>query len=113
MIFLSKDSYRLPLLLLCEDTFLREIFISFFFSEIISPTLIMDTELDTDTDTDTDDDDNIDNIYEEVLNENSSKNNQNHIKLSNRSSHRFGQELQNNQHQVKIIYQYLFETFWF
>jgi len=81
-------------------------------SEIISPTLIMETELDTDTDTDIDndtdkDDDELDNIYEEVLNDKSSRNKQNHIRLSIKSSPSFGKQIQNNQpqdchkHQVK------------
>jgi len=70
-------------------------------SEIISPTLIMETELDTDTDTDNDDDDdNIDNIYEEVLNDKSSKNNQSHVRLSTKSSPCL-EQLMNNQHQVE------------
>jgi len=73
-------------------------------SEIISPTLIMETELDTDTDTDTDndtdnDDDELDNIYEEVLNDKSSRNNQNHIRLSTKASPSFGKQIQDNQHQ--------------
>ena len=77
----------------------------FIFSEIISPTLIMETELDTDTDTDADnetdnDDDELDNIYEEVLNDKSSRNKQNHIKLSIKSSPSFGKQIQDNQHQV-------------
>ena len=66
----------------------------------------METELDTDTDTDTDDDDvDIDNIYEEVLNDKSFRNNQDHIRLSTKSSHSFSEQLQNNQHQVRTIYQ--------
>merc|ERR1719206_262008 len=77
-------------------------------SEIISPTLIMETELDTDTDTDTDnDDDELDNIYEEVLNDKSSRNNPNHIRLSTKASHSFGKQIQDikqqdcHKHQVK------------
>jgi len=70
-------------------------------SEIISPTLIMETELDTDTDTDTDDEDvDIDNIYEEVLNDKSFRNNRDNIRLSTKSSHSFSEQLQNNQHQA-------------
>jgi len=68
-------------------------------SEIISPTLIMETELDTDTDTDSDTDidsfDN-DNIYEEVLNEKSFSSNQNHIRLSTKSSHSFGDPIKHH-----------------
>ena len=64
----------------------------------------METELDTDTDNDTDnDDDELDNIYEEVLNDKSSRNKQNHIRLSIKSSPSFGKQIQNNQPQVKII----------
>ena len=71
----------------------------------------METELDTDTDTDTDNDndnDEFDNIYEEVLNDKSSRNNQNHIRLSTKDYPSFGKQIQDNQHQVNIINRYMF-----
>ena len=64
----------------------------------------MEAELDTDTNTDTDNDnDDSDNIYEEFLNNKSPRNNQNHIRLSTKSSLGFGEQLQKKHHQVKII----------
>jgi len=64
----------------------------------------METELDTDTDTDTEDDDRLDsdNIYEEVLNDKIDKNSQLHIRLSTNSSHNFGEQIKNNQHQASL-----------
>ena len=68
------------------NTLLSELFCS----EMISPTLIMDTELDTDTDDDDDDDDDDDtlNIYEEVLNGENYDKRQHHSRLSTSSSPR-------------------------
>lgn len=56
-------------------------------SEMISPTMMMETEVDTDTDTDTVEDcEDNNNIYEEVLNQDSFRLRNNHSKLSSTSS---------------------------
>ena len=52
---------------------------------MISPTLIMETELDTESDSDSDDDDTI-NIYEEVLNDDTYNTRQHKSRLSTTSS---------------------------
>ena len=52
---------------------------------MISPTLIMETEVDTESDSDDDDDDTI-NIYEEVLNDDTYNTRQHKSRLSTTSS---------------------------
>ena len=56
------------------------------FSEMISPTMMMETEVDTDTDTIEETDIDKNNIYEEVLNNETFRRRHNHSKLSTTSS---------------------------
>ena len=56
------------------------------FSEMISPTMMMETEVDTDTDTIEETDNDKNNIYEEVLNNETYRRRHNHSKLSVTSS---------------------------
>ena len=77
---------------------------------MISPTLIMDTELDTDTDDDDDDDDDDDtlNIYEEVLNGENYDKRQHHSRLSTSSSPRhYWGYARSTQYQVRPAWKYL------
>ena len=67
---------------------------------MISPTLIMETELDTDDD---DDDDDTANIYEEVLNDENYQNKQFHGRLSTTSS---GDYSRSSQYQVRYKHQH-------
>jgi len=60
--------------------------ISSVISEMISPTMMMETEVDTDTDTIEETDNDKNNIYEEVLNNETYRRRHNHSKLSTTSS---------------------------
>merc|ERR1719389_899053 len=60
--------------------------ISSVISEMISPTMMMETEVDTDTDTIEEADNDKNNIYEEVLNNETYRRRHNHSKLSVTSS---------------------------